>query len=358
MTDKVQKQAERDSKVVSASVEKKHAPNTGDVDLAMLHANAASFERLLPHLEYMDEAEVQQVHDAFVLADEAHREQTRKSGEPYITHPIAVAIHCTSWKLDAAAIMSALLHDVMEDCGVSKESLSEHFGETVADIVDGLTKLDKLQFATKEQGQAESFRKMLLAMVQDVRVILIKLADRTHNMRTLQGMSPSSQARIAKETLDIYVPLADRLGLNRTFLELQELSYSYLYPWRYKVMSRALERARGRQRFSIDKALQAVRETFAKHGMEAKIEGREKSLYSIYRKMKRKHLSFAEVLDVFGIRVFVDEKMDCYKALGLVHETFTPLPGKFKDYVAMSKPNGYQSLHTVVTGPSGIHLEV
>lgn len=309
-------------------------------------------------VEYMEPEDVQRVRAAFDLADEAHQEQSRKTGEPYITHPVAVAVHCTTWRLDAAAVMAALLHDVMEDCGISKENLAERFGAAVADIVDGVTKLDKLQFATREQGQAESFRKMLLAMVQDVRVILIKLADRTHNMRTLQGMQRAKQARIARETLDIYVPLADRLGLNRTFLELQELSYGYLYPWRYGIMRRALERARGRQRFGVDKALEAVQSAFARHGMKAQVEGREKSLYSIYRKMKHKHLSFAEVLDVFAVRVLVSDTLDCYKALGIVHQAYTPLPGKFKDYVAIPKPNGYQSLHTVVTGPSGIHLEV
>lgn len=336
----------------------KEAQERASVALAAAHAEAASFERLLQYLDYMDAADVERVRAAFKLADEAHLGQKRKTGEPYITHPIAVAIHCTTWRLDAAAIMAALLHDVMEDCGITKENLTEKFGTAVADIVDGLTKLDKLQFATKEEGQAESFRKMLLAMVQDVRVILIKLADRTHNMRTLQEMPKHKQARIAKETLDIYVPLADRLGLNRTFLELQELSYGYLYPWRYNIMRRALERARGRQRFGVDKALEAVQAAFAKYGMKAQVEGREKSLYSIYRKMKYKHLSFAEVLDVFAIRVFVNDTLDCYKALGIVHQTYTPLPGKFKDYVAIPKPNGYQSLHTVVTGPSGIHLEV
>lgn len=319
---------------------------------------SAGFEPLRQSLGYMDSTDAERVRAAFDLADEAHKEQMRKTGEPYITHPVAVAVQCTVWRLDAAAIMAALLHDVMEDCGISKADLEARFGVAVADIVDGVTKLDKLQFATREQGQAESFRKMLLAMVRDVRVILIKLADRTHNMRTLQGMQRAKQARIARETLDIYVPLANRLGLNRTFLELQELSYGYLYPWRYGIMRRALERARGRQRFGVDKALEEVQTAFARHGMKAQIEGREKSLYSIYRKMKYKHLSFAEVLDVFAVRVLVSDTLDCYKALGIVHQTYTPLPGKFKDYVAIPKPNGYQSLHTVVTGPSGIHLEV
>ncbi|MBP7966436.1 MAG: bifunctional (p)ppGpp synthetase/guanosine-3',5'-bis(diphosphate) 3'-pyrophosphohydrolase, partial [Burkholderiaceae bacterium] len=259
--------------------------------LAAANAAAASFAALTERLDYLSAGDIEQVRRAYRYADEAHLGQLRNSGEPYITHPIAVAVQCTDWKLDAQALMAALLHDAMEDCGVTKTDLIERFGAPVAELVDGLTKLDRLQFHTREENQAESFRKMLLAMARDVRVILIKLADRTHNMRTMGDMPRSKWARISAETLEIYAPIAHRLGLNQTYRELQDLSFRYLRPWRYAVLSKAVGRARNRRRDLIQKVRREVEAAFASIGMKVRIAGREKSLYSIYRKMDEKHLS-------------------------------------------------------------------
>jgi guanosine-3',5'-bis(diphosphate) 3'-pyrophosphohydrolase len=281
----------------------------------------------------------------------------RNSGEPYITHPIAVALQCAEWKLDAQALMVALLHDAMEDCDVSKAKLIERFGAPVAELVDGLTKLDKLRFNTREESQAESFRKMLLAMARDVRVILIKLADRTHNMRTLSDAPREKWVRIASETLDIYAPIAYRLGLNQTYHELQDLAFCYLHPWRYAVLSKAIAKARSRRRDLIQKVQQEVEAAFASSGLEVRICGREKSLYSIYKKMDEKHISFAQVTDIYGFRLLVPRVIDCYTALGILHQLYKPVPGKFKDHIAIGKLNGYQSLHTTLVGPSSINVE-
>ncbi|OYU43394.1 MAG: guanosine-3',5'-bis(diphosphate) 3'-pyrophosphohydrolase [Burkholderiales bacterium PBB4] len=281
----------------------------------------------------------------------------RNSGEPYITHPIAVAAQCAEWKLDAQALMAALLHDALEDCGVTKPELIERFGSPVAELVDGLTKLDKLQFHTREENQAESFRKMLLAMARDVRVILIKLADRSHNMRTLSDMPRSKWGRIASETIEIYAPIAHRLGLNQTYRELQDLSFRHLRPWRYAILSKAVTKARSRRRDLIQKVQREVEATFAAANMPVRIAGREKTLYSIYKKMDSKHLSFAQVTDIYGFRVLVPTITDCYTALGLLHQLYKPLPGKFKDHIAIAKLNGYQSLHTTLVGPASINVE-
>ena len=253
--------------------------------MAAANAAAASFAALEARLDYLDPADIEQVRRAYRFADAAHLGQLRQNGEPYITHPIAVAAQCAEWKLDAHALMAALLHDAMEDCGVTKADLVDQFGVPVAELVDGLTKLDKLQFGTREEGQAESFRKMLLAMARDVRVILIKLADRTHNMRTLADMPRSKWGRISTETLEIYAPIAHRLGLNQTYRELQDLSFRYLKPWRYRVLAKALHRARQRRRDLIQKVQQEVEGTLAAAGIRARIAGREKTLYSIYCKM-------------------------------------------------------------------------
>ncbi len=320
-------------------------------------ALASGFKGLTAKLDYLSESEVAQVRQAYRFADEAHLGQLRSSGDPYITHPIAVASQCAEWKLDAQALMAALLHDAMEDCGVTKVELIEHFGSPVAELVDGLTKLDKLSFNTREENQAESFRKMLLAMARDVRVILIKLADRTHNMRTMGDMPRAKWGRIAQETLDIYSPIAHRLGLNQTYRELQDLSFRHLLPWRYGVLSKAVEKARSRRRDLLKKVKTELEATFAAHGMPVRIAGREKSLYSIYRKMHDKHLSFAQVTDVYGFRVLVPETTDCYTALGLLHQLYKPVPGRFKDHIAIAKVNGYQSLHTTLVGPAGINVE-
>ncbi len=324
---------------------------------AVANATAASFASLTAKLDYLSAPDLEQVRQAYRLADQAHLGQIRNSGEPYITHPIAVAVQCADWKLDAQALMAALLHDALEDSGVTKIELLQRFGSPVAELVDGLTKLDKLHFNTREENQAESFRKMLLAMARDVRVILIKLADRTHNMRTLSDAPREKWTRIASETLDIYAPIAHRLGLNQTYRELQNLAFRHLRPWRYTTLSKAVTKARSRRKDLIQKVKQEVDTAFANNGMDVKIVGREKTLYSIYRKMVEKHLSFARVTDIYGFRVLVPTVLDCYTALGILHQLYKPVPGKFKDHIAIAKLNGYQSLHTTLVGPSGINVE-
>ena len=324
---------------------------------AALNAAAASFAALTARLDYLSADDTEQVRRAYRFADEAHLGQLRNSGEPYITHPIAVAAQCAEWKLDAQALMAALLHDAIEDCGVTKPELIERFGAPVAELVDGLTKLDKLQFNTREENQAESFRKMLLAMARDVRVILVKLADRTHNMRTLDDAPREKWARIAGETLEIYAPIAHRLGLNQTYRELQELSFRHLRPWRYAILAKAVSKARGRRRDLIQKVQRELESTFTSASMVVRIAGREKTLYSIYQKMEEKHLSFAQVTDIYGFRIIVPNVIACYTGLGILHQMYKPLPGKFKDHIAISKLNGYQSLHTTLVGPSGVSVE-
>lgn len=332
------------------------APATG-ASPAAANAAAASFAALTDSLDYLDSASIEQVRQAYRYADEAHLGQLRNSGEPYITHPIAVAAQCATWKLDAQALMAALLHDAMEDCGVTKSDLIDRFGVAVADLVDGLTKLDKLQFDTREENQAESFRKMLLAMARDVRVILIKLADRTHNMRTLSDMPRSKWRRISSETLEIYAPIAHRLGLNQTYRELQDLAFRHLHPWRYATLAKAVGKARNRRRDLVQKVQADVDAAFARIGMKVRLAGREKTLYAIYQKMALKHLSFAQVTDIYGFRVIVPTITDCYTALGILHQMYKPVPGKFKDHIAIAKLNGYQSLHTTLVGPSGVNIE-
>ena len=324
---------------------------------AAANAAAASFAALTAKLDYLGAADVESVRQAYRFADEAHLGQLRNSGEPYITHPIAVAQQCAQWKLDAQELMAALLHDAIEDCGVTKPELIERFGAPVAELVDGLTKLEKLEFNTREENQAESFRKMLLAMARDVRVILIKLADRTHNMRTLGDAPRSKWTRISRETLDIYAPIAHRLGLNATYRELQDLSFRHLHPWRYATLAKALLRARGRRRDVIKRVQSTVEAEFVAAILPVHIYGREKTLYSIYRKMDEKHLSFAQVNDLYGFRIIVRNLTACYTAMGLLHQLYKPLPGKFKDYIAIPKINGYQSLHTTLVGPFGTNIE-
>ena len=320
-------------------------------------AAAASFAVLMAKMDYLSPAEIEQVRQAYRFADEAHLGQLRKNGDPYITHPIAVAVQCTEWKLDAQALMAALMHDVLEDCGVTKQELIERFGAPVAELVDGLTKLDKLEFDTREQNQAESFRKMLLAMARDVRVILIKLADRSHNMRTMGDMPRSKWARISSETLEIYAPIAHRLGLNHAYRELQDLAFKHLHPWRYQVLGKALGKARSRRRDLIGRVRGEVEMALQKQGLDARLLGREKTLYSVYRKMDLKHLSFSQVTDIYGFRIILPELTDCYTALGVLHQIYKPLPGKFHDYIAIPKVNGYQSLHTTLVGPFGTSIE-
>ena len=323
-----------------------------------LHSGVATFTHLTLMLEeYLTPSELKKVKEAYRFSDEKHLGQMRKSGEPYISHPLAVAEICADWKLDAQAMMAALLHDVMEDQDVKKEELIERFGSQVASLVDGLSKLDKIEFQSQIEAQAENFRKMLLAMARDVRVILIKLADRLHNMRTLGSMPPDKKRRISRETMEVYVPIAHRLGLNNIYRELQELSFSHLYPLRHRTLHKAVKAARGNRREVVTKILESVTSTLIAAGIPAQIDGREKTLYGIYRKMRNKHLSFSQVLDVYGFRVVVDSFANCYVALGTLHSLFKPMPGKFKDYIAIPKLNGYQSLHTTLIGPYGTPVE-
>ena len=325
--------------------------------LAAANAAAASFAALTARLDYLNPSDLDSVRKAYKCADEAHLGQLRNSGEPYITHPIAVAAQCAEWKLDAQALIAALLHDALEDCSITKAELIERFGPTVAELVDGLTKLDRLQFNTREETQAESFRKMLLAMARDVRVILIKLADRAHNMRTLSDVPREKWTRISRETLDIYAPIAHRLGLNQTFRELQDLAFRHLQPWRYQVLSKAIAKSRGRRRDLIKKVQKEVQAVFDTAQLNVRMGGREKTLFSVYKKMDAQHLSFAQITDIYGFRLIVDGITECYTALGLLHQLYKPLPGKFKDHIAIPKLNGYQSLHTTLVGPSGINVE-
>ena len=334
-----------------------HNIQVGTPTASAANAAAASFAALVAQLDYLSTSDIELVRKAYRFADEAHLGQLRKNGEPYITHPISVASQCTEWKLDAPALMAALMHDVIEDCGVTKADLIQKFGSSVADLVDGLTKLDKLEFNTREENQAESFRKMLLAMARDVRVILIKLADRTHNMRTMAEMPREKWARISSETLEIYAPIAHRLGLNQTYRELQDLAFRHLKPWRYAILSKAVAKARNRRRDLIQKVQGELEATFSQAGIQAQITGREKTLFSIYKKMDGKHLSFAQVTDIYGFRLIVPSVIDCYTALGILHQMYKPVPGRFKDHIAIGKVNGYQSLHTTLVGPSGVNVE-
>ncbi|WP_338765757.1 bifunctional (p)ppGpp synthetase/guanosine-3',5'-bis(diphosphate) 3'-pyrophosphohydrolase [Massilia sp. METH4] len=334
------------------------AISTSSLAAPMTPAGVATISHLTEKLaEYMTEADLKKVKEAYRFSDEMHLGQVRKSGEPYISHPIAVAEICADWKLDAQALMAALLHDVMEDQDVKKEELIERFGAPVAHLVDGLSKLEKIEFQSQIEAQAENFRKMLLAMASDVRVILIKLADRLHNMRTLDVMAPAKKQRIAKETMEVYVPIAHRLGLNNIYRELQDLSFSHLYPLRYHVLAKAVKAARGNRREVVGKILDSVKNTLTMAGIHAEVYGREKTLYGIYKKMRSKHLTFSQVLDVYGFRVVVDSFSNCYVALGTLHSLYKPMPGKFKDYIAIRKLNGYQSLHTTLIGPYGTPVE-
>ena len=307
---------------------------------------------------YLKPEDVSQLQSAYDFSATAHAGQYRMTGEPYVSHPVAVAQILTEWHLDSQALSAALLHDVMEDTNVTKTELADRFGKMVAELVDGVSKLDRIEFQSHEQAQAENFRKMVLAMTRDVRVILIKLADRLHNMRTLDAMNPKKRVRIARETLDIYAPIANRLGLNRLFQELQELSFKHLYPNRYRVLDKALHSARGNRREVVDKILDGIRHKLTDAKIEATVTGREKNLYSIYHKMQEKHLTFSQVFDIYGFRIIVHDVPSCYLALGALHGLYKPIPGKFKDYIAIPKANGYQSLHTTLFGPYGTPLEV
>jgi guanosine-3',5'-bis(diphosphate) 3'-pyrophosphohydrolase len=321
-------------------------------------AEDPAFRVFIDSLNYLNPEEIQLVREAYRFSEAAHQGQKRLSGEPYITHPLAVAGALAEWHMDSQAVIAALLHDVMEDTAVTKNEIAERFGKSVADLVDGLSKLDKIEFQSYEEAQAENFRKMLMAMARDLRVVLIKLADRLHNLQTMSAVRADKRRRIAHETLEIYAPIANRLGLNKLFRQLQDLSFEHIYPMRARVLERALRAARGNRRELLSRILDGIQGKMREAGIEAQVFGREKSLYSIYRKMADKHLSFSQVLDIYGFRVVVCDVPTCYLALGALHALYKPVPGKFKDYIAIAKANGYQSLHTALIGPFGTPVEV
>jgi len=314
---------------------------------------------LLKLLEsYLEQDQVQEVYRAYLFGAEAHDGQHRLSGEPYIYHPVAAARILADLRLDHKSIIAAILHDVIEDTSMVKEQIATEFGSDVADLVDGVSKLTQIEFETQAEAQAENFRKMLLAMVRDIRVILVKLADRLHNMRTLGVMRPDKRRRIARETLDIYAPIANRLGINALRVELEDLGFEALYPLRYKVLKKAVANARGHRKEVLKKIETSIKRRVHQENIDGRILGREKHLYSLYKKIRDKTLSFEETYDVYAFRIIVDEVDTCYRVLGVMHNLYKPVPGKFKDYIAIPKANGYQSLHTILFGPYGVPLEV
>lgn len=324
----------------------------------LLPADSEGSQLTLKLREYLSPKDIAKIWEAYRFSADAHEGQTRKSGEPYVSHPVAVAGILAGLHLDKPTLIAALLHDVVEDTGISKQQIADHFGKQVAELVDGVSKLDKIEFQSATEAQAENFRKMLLAMSQDVRVILIKLADRLHNMSTLDFMVPEKRRRIARETLEVYAPIANRLGLNTIFQELEDLSFRHLYPMRYQVISKAIKAARGNRKEVVGKILDAIKQRLQEMKIEAEVTGREKHLYSIYRKMLDKTGNFSQIHDIYGFRVIVKDMPTCYLALGALHGLFKPIPGRFKDYIAIPKANGYQSLHTTLFGPFGTPIEV
>ena len=315
--------------------------------------------RLVETLEsYLPDEQVARVLEAYEFGAAAHQGQTRKSGEPYITHPVAVAQELGEMHLDSEAICAAILHDVVEDTEASLEQIREQFGEEVALIVDGVSKLDQIQFRSRAEAQAESFRKMMLAMIEDIRVILVKLSDRLHNMQTLGAMPAAKKKRIARETLDIYAPIANRLGINRLKVQLEDLGFKHLHPFRYRVLDNALKKSKGSQRQIVKRISEQFEKAMKEDGISGEVIGREKHLYSIYKKMAEKKRVLSDVVDVYGFRIIVDDVTTCYQTLGLVHQLYKPMPGRFKDYIAIPRINGYQSLHTTLFGPKGLPLEV
>jgi RelA/SpoT family (p)ppGpp synthetase len=307
---------------------------------------------------YLPNASIDRVISAYEFGSGAHAGQKRRSGEPYITHPVAVAQELADMHLDEQAVIAALLHDVVEDTSASLEEVEETFGHEVAQLVDGVSKLDQIRFRSRAEAQAESFRKMMMAMIEDIRVILVKLADRLHNMETLGAMPSDKKKRIARETLDIYAPIANRLGINSLKIRLEDLGFMHLHPFRYRVLEKALKKSKGNQRQILNRISASLQKVLDEEGIEGEIYGREKHLYSIYRKMAEKRRSLSDVVDVYGFRIIVDDVNTCYQTLGLVHQLFKPMPGRFKDYIAIPRINGYQSLHTTLFGPKGLPLEV
>lgn len=308
--------------------------------------------------KYLPEEQIKRLQQAYLVARDAHEGQTRSSGEPYITHPVAVACILAEMKLDHETLMAALLHDVIEDTPATYQDMEQLFGKSVAELVEGVSKLDKLKFRDKKEAQAENFRKMIMAMVQDIRVILIKLADRTHNMRTLGSLRPDKRRRIALETLEIYSPLAHRLGIHHLKTELEELGFEALYPNRYRVIKEVVKAARGNRKEMIQKILSEIDGRLQEAGIPCRVSGREKHLYSIYRKMTLKEQRFHSIMDIYAFRVIVKDLDTCYRVLGQMHSLYKPRPGRVKDYIAIPKANGYQSLHTSMIGPHGVPVEV
>ena len=307
---------------------------------------------------YLSQKEIELVWEAYRYSDKAHMGQKRVGGEAYISHPVSVACIASEFHLDAASIQAALLHDVVEDTPSTADDIKKKFGSQVAKLVDGLSKLDKVHFENDTEAQAENFRKMLLAMSQDVRVILIKLADRLHNMQTLAPLKPSKRKKISQETSDIYAPIANRLGLNSVYQELEDLSFQYIHPLRYKTIQKAIIASRGNRKEIIEKTLMAIEEKLKKSGIKAEVTGREKNPASIHKKMLNKHTNFSQINDIYGFRIAVSNLNDCYLTLGELHSLYKPIPGKFKDYIAIPKANGYQSLHTTLFGPFGMPFEI
>ncbi len=306
---------------------------------------------------YLKPRQVAEIRRAYEFGAAAHAGQKRLSGEPYIYHPLAVARILAEMRMDHHSILAALLHDVIEDTATAKEQIAHEFGAEVAELVDGVSKLTQIQFESRAEAQAENFRKMLLAMVRDIRVILVKLADRLHNMRTLGAMPPEKRRRIARETLEIYAPIANRLGMNQIRVELEDLGFAALYPMRHRILVEAVKKARGNRKEVVRKIENAIKRRLREEKLPGEVLGREKHIYSMYRKMLQKHLSFSEVTDVYAFRIIVDSVDACYRVLGAMHNLYKPLPGKLKDYIAIPKANGYQSLHTALFGPFGVPIE-
>ena len=342
----------------STEADPKSRHETSPAHVADAPALFHDFDTLRPALSYLAPDEVEIVSQAFEFSRRAHEGQYRRSGDPYISHPLAVAGILAGWHLDAQTLSAALLHDVVEDTPATATEIASRFGKSVELLVEGVSKLDKISFESEQHAQAENFRKMLLAMAQDVRVILIKLADRLHNMHTMAAMPAEKRKRIAGETLEIYAPIANRLGLHKVYQELEDYGFRYYYPTRYRVLAKAVKAARGNRRELVAKIKISIQEKLAQAGIEATITGREKHLYSIYRKMQEKNLAFSEVFDIYGFRIEVSDHPTCYLALGALHSLYKPIPGKFKDYIAIPKANGYQSLHSVLFGPNGTPIEV
>ena len=307
---------------------------------------------------YLSVEQVELIEHAYLVAREAHLPQKRSTGEPYIIHPVAVAEILAEMRLDHKTIMAALLHDVIEDTPTTQEDLASLFGSTVAELVEGVSKLDKLKFRDRKEAQAENFRKMFMAMVQDIRVILIKLADRTHNMRTIGALRPDKRRRIASETLEIFAPIANRLGIHNIKNELEELGLEAMYPMRYRILAESVKSARGNRKEVMSNISQEIEGRLAEAGVPATIHGREKLIFSIYNKMKKKRVQFHEVVDIYAFRIIVDDLDTCYRVLGQMHSLYKPKITRFKDYIAIPKTNGYQSLHTSLVGPHGVPLEI